>query len=118
MKIFTILTSLVARSLAPMAACAAEFHAPPWTYRTSWIGNTFGGDGGPNGFGYWVENGAVWVIVGKTVRHFSKSGAALEGEITTLGKPRAISFDQQGRLIVCDDGPDQQVKFFDVRATP
>ncbi|MEO8354088.1 MAG: hypothetical protein ABI680_20360 [Chthoniobacteraceae bacterium] len=238
------------------------FHAPPGTYRTSWVGNTFGGDGGPNGFGYWVENGAdeiavtpggtiitglswdeagrcvglhrdgrvnrvlvkhetkqetawgwntgneaiaaegefiyvgnagkrllrfrwktddldsvtfdretelpsapvglaalggslavvypgkielrhasdlmpengfsvdgvsdaafapdgsIWVIAGKAVRHFSKTGAALEGEINGIWKPRAIAFDNQGRLIVCDDGPDQQVKFFDVREVP
>jgi hypothetical protein len=31
---------------------------PPGTVRTSWVGNSFGGDGGPNGFGYWVQNGA------------------------------------------------------------
>jgi hypothetical protein len=33
-------------------------HPPPGSYRTSWVGNTFPGDGGPNGFGYWVQNGA------------------------------------------------------------
>jgi hypothetical protein len=37
---------------------AAEFHAPPGRYTTSWVGNSFPGDGGPNGFGYWVQNGA------------------------------------------------------------
>jgi hypothetical protein len=35
-----------------------QFKPPPGTYRTSWVGNTFGGDGGPNGFGYWVQNAA------------------------------------------------------------
>ena len=33
-------------------------HAPPGLYRTSWIGNSFGGNGGPNGEGYWVQQGA------------------------------------------------------------
>jgi len=35
-----------------------DIKPPPGVYRTSWIGNTFGGDGGPNGFGYWVQNAA------------------------------------------------------------
>src|SRR6516162_9803454 len=34
------------------------FHDPPGTYRTSWVGNSFGGDGGPNGQGYWVQDAA------------------------------------------------------------
>ena len=33
-------------------------HAPPGLYRTSWIGNSFGGNGGPNGEGFWVQQGA------------------------------------------------------------
>ena len=36
----------------------AAYHPPPGAYRTSWVGNSFPGDGGPNGFGYWVQNGA------------------------------------------------------------
>ena len=31
---------------------------PPGSYRTSWVGNSFPGDGGPNGLGFWVQNGA------------------------------------------------------------
>jgi hypothetical protein len=30
----------------------------PLRHATSWVGNSFGGDGGQNGFGYWVQNGA------------------------------------------------------------
>ncbi len=36
----------------------AAFTPPPGTYRTSWMGNSLPGDGGPNGFGYWMQNGA------------------------------------------------------------
>ena len=36
----------------------ADFVPPDGTYTTSWIGNSFAGDGGPNGSGYWVQNGA------------------------------------------------------------
>jgi hypothetical protein len=31
---------------------------PPGSYHTSWVGNSFPGDGGPNGLGFWVQNGA------------------------------------------------------------
>lgn len=48
-------TVLASVSLLP---AQTDFKPPPGTYRTSWIGNTFGGEGGPNGFGYWVQNGA------------------------------------------------------------
>ena len=239
-----------------------EFHEPPGSYRTSWVGNSFPGDGGPNGFGYWVQNSAqkiavtpdgtiiagsewdeagrcvglykdgrvnrvlvkhenaketawgwntgnsalavdggnifvantgkrllhftwtpgdldsvkfadehempgkalamsaragwlalvytntvelrkadgfalitnfavadaqevviapdnsLWLIAGKDVQHFSASGQMLFSGLPDVATPVALAFDQ-ARLIVCDDGPDQQVKFFDVSgATP
>lgn len=34
------------------------FGDPPGNYDVCWIGNTFSGSGGDNGFGYWVQNGA------------------------------------------------------------
>jgi hypothetical protein len=40
------------------AQAATIFHAPPGSYETSWVGNSFGGNGGPNGYGYWVQEGA------------------------------------------------------------
>ncbi len=44
---------------APSLLDAAEDRpAPPGSYCTDWVGNSFGGDGGPNGFGYWVQNAA------------------------------------------------------------
>ena len=236
----------------------AEFNPPPGHYSTSWVGNSFPGDGGPNGFGYWVQNGAdeievtpdgtviagtgwdeagrcvglykdgkvnrvllkqevkketawgwntgndaiavdganifvansgkrllrfawspgeldsakfveefgmpgkarglaakdgrlavaytnsielrqavdftlitnfamadardvvfapdnsLWAIAGTKVQHLADSGAALSAGLSGVAKPTALAFDHRGRLIVCDDGPDQQVKFFDV----
>ena len=44
--------------LAVGPAWGGDFKAPPGKYRTSWVGNSFGGHGGPNGLGYWVQNGA------------------------------------------------------------
>lgn len=53
LPIFTLGTALsFARQIL------ADFKPPPGEYRTSWIGNSFGGDGGENGFGYWVQNSA------------------------------------------------------------
>ena len=43
------------------AQAVSPYIAPPGTYHTSWIGNSFGGSGAttvnPNGFGYWVQDG-------------------------------------------------------------
>ncbi len=237
---------------------AVEFKSPPGHYTTSWVGNTFPGDGGPNGFGYWVQNGAdeievtpdgtviagtdwdeagrcaglykngqvnrvllkqetdketawgwntgnealavdgtnifiankggrllrftwtageldsakfaeefampakvvglnardgklavaytnrvelrhasdfgaianfpaagvkdvvfapdgsLWMIAGTTVKNFTAEGAKRFSGLTEVVKPTALAFDHLGRLIVCDDGPDQQIKFYDV----
>lgn len=49
---------LVLGLLAALPGRAGEDHAPPGRYTTSWVGNSFPGDGGPNGAGYWVQNGA------------------------------------------------------------
>lgn len=50
--------SILQMAVGSFAVSSADFHAPPGHYTTSWVGNTFPGDGGPNGFGYWVQNGA------------------------------------------------------------
>ena len=42
----------------PEPLSTPQYHAPPGRYTTSWVGNSFPGNGGPNGFGYWVQNGA------------------------------------------------------------
>ena len=52
-----IVAALCCFSCAAFAQNPSAFTAPPGTYRTSWVGNSFGGDGGPNGQGYWVQNG-------------------------------------------------------------
>jgi hypothetical protein len=54
-------TALILASFA--APACGEYRPPPGAYRTSWVGNSFGGDGGPNGTGYWVQNGAARMSV-------------------------------------------------------
>lgn len=36
----------------------AQYQPPPGQVRTSWVGNSLPGNGGENGFGYWVQNAA------------------------------------------------------------
>lgn len=61
MKLHRFFLVCIACRLAGTTAPAANppaFHPPPGTYRTSWVGNSFGGSGGGNGTGYWVQQGA------------------------------------------------------------
>ena len=62
-----------------------------------------------------APDGTPWVIAGDVA---GKLGAGEPGVVASpcegVAKPSAIAFGHDGRLIVCDDGPDQQVKFFDV----
>jgi hypothetical protein len=41
-----------------LSGWATNFHTPSGQYLTSRVGNTFPGNSGPNGFGYWGQNGA------------------------------------------------------------
>jgi hypothetical protein len=38
--------------------------------------------------------------------------------ISTVADPSAIAVDNKGRLLVADNGPDQNIKIFDISATP
>lgn len=66
--------------------------------------------------------GGVWILVDNQIRllRLGADGKTLTeakiGALPTLGAPTALAFDAKNPalLIVCDDGPDQQVKFFDV----
>ncbi len=62
-SLFSVLTAFSLLAPAAFAAdgdaeTAAKSIAPPGKYDVCWVGNTFSGNGGPNGFGYWVQNGA------------------------------------------------------------
>ena len=66
------------------------------------------------------RSGNVWAIqhLGKTVLSFTARGEAREINIPLPEESVAtsISFSPDGRLVVTDDGPRQQVLFFDVTA--
>ncbi|MDX1933768.1 MAG: hypothetical protein SFU56_14315 [Capsulimonadales bacterium] len=52
------------------------FTPPPGVWRTSWVGNSFGGDGGPNGEGFWIQNAADEIDVSPDGTVF----AAIDGD--------------------------------------
>jgi hypothetical protein len=56
--VFGWIMSLVFLTEWADSALADDQNGPPGgTVETSWVGNSFGGDGGGNGFGFWVQNG-------------------------------------------------------------
>lgn len=59
-----------------------SFHPPKGLVRTSWVGNSFGGNGGPNGYGYWVQNAAARAVV-------TPDGTVIAG----------IEWDEAGRCV-------------------
>jgi len=67
---------------------------------------------------------ALWVIrapsprVGERVMKYSFDGTKQPHEITDVTRPSALAIDSQGRLLVADNGPAQQIVIYDVEADP
>jgi hypothetical protein len=65
------------------------------------------------------EDGSLWVAQGDNaddeprIVHYSNDGTLLPQRITDVSVPAALAVDNRGRLLVADDGPDQQVKIYD-----
>jgi hypothetical protein len=64
------------------------------------------------------RKGSLWVLAGTQILHFNAQGELLPERIVDAGKPTAISIDNRGRLVVCDNGPRSQVLFYDVSGAP
>ncbi len=66
------------------------------------------------------DDNAIWAIVDNKITRYTYANGKFfihpVDEFESLEKPTAISFDAVDRsmLIVCDDGQDRQVKFYDV----
>jgi hypothetical protein len=64
--------------------------------------------------------GTLWVIQDGTtnakpaVLHFAKDGHPLPQRIDDLVEPSALAIDARGRLLVAENGPEQQVRIYDV----
>jgi len=46
------------------------------------------------------------------ILHYSNDGTLLPQQIPDIAAPAALSVDKQGRLLVADNGPDQQIKIY------
>ncbi len=76
--------------------------------------------------GFGVENardvalaadGTLWLADGNDVIHATPAGEML-GRIGDAGRPTKVDVAADGRLVVCDTGPRQQVRVYDVSAAP
>jgi hypothetical protein len=62
---------------------------------------------------------SLWVIEVPTndkpprIIRFGSDGELLPQIIAAVAAPTALAFDRQGRLLVADNGPDQQIKIYD-----
>lgn len=66
----------------------------------------------------------LWILQAKDatnppkILHYSKTGTLLSQKITDVVDPTALAIDRQGRLLVAENGPRQQVLIYDISGTP
>ncbi|MBH8565010.1 hypothetical protein I8748_22970 [Nostoc sp. CENA67] len=66
----------------------------------------------------------LWIIqnkIGSTpakIVHYSQTGKQLPQQIVDIVEPTAIAINPQGRLLVADNGPRQQVLIYDIKNKP
>ena len=63
-----------------------------------------------------TADGAMWIVAGDKIAQYKSDGIATGLAITDAGKPQSVSVAPDGRLVVCDDGPRQQVRIYDAAA--
>jgi hypothetical protein len=68
--------------------------------------------------------GNLWIIQAKDasnppqILNYSKTGTLLSKEITDVVDPTALTIDNQGRLLVAENGSRQQVLIYNITSTP
>ncbi len=66
----------------------------------------------------------LWILQAKDasnppkILHYSNTGTLLSQKITDVVEPTAIAIDPQGRLLVAENGPRQQVLIYDISGSP
>lgn len=65
-------------------------------------------------------SGNMWILTSTEILKYDSAGAYTGIKITgTAGwKPVSVSISNAGRLMVCDNGSDMQVKIYDISGTP
>ncbi|BAZ01415.1 NHL repeat-containing protein [Tolypothrix tenuis PCC 7101] len=70
------------------------------------------------------SQGNLWIIQNKNssnpakILHYSQDGKKLPQEITKVVEPTAIALDPQGRLLIAENGPRQQILIYNVTEKP
>lgn len=70
------------------------------------------------------KKGTLWITQAKNagvsgqVVHYSKQGKQLPGTVTNVENPSAIALDNQGRLLIADNGTKQQILIYNVANKP
>ncbi len=65
-----------------------------------------------------ANDSTLWLLVGKTIKHYTVDGTQLAEEITDLEDPASVAVDNLGRLVVTENGYRRQVLFYDISAAP
>ncbi|MEH1848926.1 MAG: hypothetical protein V7L25_29155 [Nostoc sp.] len=66
----------------------------------------------------------LWIIQSKNgsnpakILHYSESGKQLPQQIADIVEPTAIAIDHQGKLLVAENGPRQQMLIYDIKDQP
>ncbi|MEH2025393.1 hypothetical protein [Nostoc sp.] len=66
----------------------------------------------------------LWIIQSKNggnpakILHYSQSGKQLPQQIADIVEPTAIAIDHQGKLLVAENGPRQQMLIYDIKDQP
>ncbi len=65
-----------------------------------------------------AADGSIWVVKAGSIRHLTPNGTDTGVILPGIGDPTSLAWANNGWLIVTDNGPAQQVLFFDVSAAP
>ena len=62
----------------------------------------------------WGRAGKLWIATPSEVIEFSPEGKPTGRVVSDAGRPSAVAMAPDGRLVICDDGDRQQVRFYQV----
>jgi hypothetical protein len=95
----------------PLTAAALAGGRIEIRHRTDWaVRHTFAAPGAQDLV--WSADDRLWLSFTNAVREFTPEGQPTGRTLPDPGTPSALAFSPQAELIVCDDGPRQQIRFY------
>jgi len=64
------------------------------------------------------KKGNLWIIANQKIVHYAKQGKLLSQVVSGLDKPSAIAVDNRDRLLVAENGINQQILIYDITNQP